>query len=86
MNVLQDKDDIVSHKNWMELEITMLSKTSRAHDDKYCIISPLFGRQKRKLSMATSKLGGRNYKGREKEWENESGKDRKTSGVSLEKE
>lgn len=32
----------------MELKITMLGKTSRAHDDKYYLISPLFGRQKRK--------------------------------------
>lgn len=84
--MLQDKDDIVSHKNWMELEITMLSKISRAHEDKYCIISPLFGRQKRKYRWQSQSWVGVIIKERKRSKKMESGKDRKTSGVSLEKE
>lgn len=84
--MLQDKDDIVSYKNWMELGITMLSKTSLAHDDKYCVISPLFGRQKRKYRWQPQSWVGGIIKEEKRSGKAESGKDRKTSGVSLEKE
>lgn len=49
MYVLQDKDGIESYKYQMELEITVLSKISRAHEDKYCVISFLLGRQKENI-------------------------------------
>lgn len=64
----------------------MLGKISRAHDDKYCLISPPFGRQKRKNRWQSQSWVGGIIKDEKRSGKAESGKDRKMSGVSLEKE
>jgi hypothetical protein len=42
---IKENDIMTFGRKWMELEIIMLSEMYQSHNDKYCLFSPICGRQ-----------------------------------------